>query len=131
MTRSARRATPADKPTQTPTVADRVLQALTDLPAPPTAAQLARHLAVSQSAVTKALAALEQSGQTCRSARNPMDGKRVAATWSLAPPPDTPTDRDSRAEVATSTAGGRPAATERLGQGRLRALVLEDLGGQP
>src|SRR5262245_59287792 len=135
MTRSNRRATPADKPTQTPTVADRVLQVLTDRPAPPTAAQLAGHLAVSQSAVNKALAALEQSGQAYRSARNPMNSKRVAATWSLSPPPAAPTGPETPSAVTARTAGARPstgtAVTGRLGQGHLRAMVLKHLRAQP
>jgi DNA-binding MarR family transcriptional regulator len=125
---------PTDKPTQTATVADRVLRALTDLPTPPTAAQLAAHLAVSQSGVTKALAALERSGQAYRSTSGP-DHKRVAATWSLTAPPATPAGPESAPALITGRPGtgpaGSTAATGRLGQGRLRALVLEQLRAQP
>lgn len=89
-----------------------------------TAAVLAEAAGVGQSTATKALAALEASGQATRvPAGRSVNGRRQPDRWN--PAPAAPSLQPQRSETSTGENGTR------LGRGELAGLVVEFLTDRP
>jgi hypothetical protein len=109
-----------------PKPVEAVLAALAERPGA-TAAEIAEAAGIGRSTATKALATLSTSGQAERADGGREAGRRLPDRWSLTMP-KTPAGRGVAADSAAAPSVDRG---DRLGRGKLAALVLGYLRDNP
>jgi len=105
-------------------IAESVLAALATGPAD--AAEIAKRASIGRSTASKALAALAGQGAVERTPGGRNGGRRLPDRWSL---PAAPAEFE--AEPGTTEGVAEARATNRLGRGELRGLVLTYLRDHP